>query len=302
MLLTVGAELLVSASVSLARRIGLSPLIIGLTVVSLGTSMPELVVSFDAVLRGTEALGIGNIVGSNITNIALILGLAALVRPMQVEAQVIRLDGPILVGVSVLLVLLILDAELGQIEGIFLTVGVLVYLSYSVWVAQDTASVVHKEFAQELPSRHGLLKDLSFLGLGFGGLIAGADVLVTGAVHIAQVLNLPNIIIGLTVVAVGTSLPELATSVLAAYRGNGDIAIGNALGSCILNILGILGVTAAIFPLSTGDLSIVELGTMVGLAVLALPLLRSDFTLSRQEGAFLLLIYVGYLALLFLGG
>lgn len=300
-LLTVGAELLVSASVSLSRRVGLSPLIIGLTVVSLGTSMPELVVSFGAVLRGTEALGVGNVVGSNISNIALILGLAALVRPLRVEAQVIRLDAPILVGVSVVFVGLILDGKLSRWEGGMLTAGVLGYFIYSVWATQGSASVVQQEFSEGLPSQHGMARDLGFVALGIGGLVAGADLLVQGAVHVAHMLSLPNMVVGLTVVAVGTSLPELATSVLAAYRGNGDIAIGNALGSCILNLLGILGLTAAIFPLSTVGLTSLELGLMIGVAVLLVPLLRSDFLLSRQEGSLLLIVYAGYLWLLFGG-
>jgi len=298
-LLTIGAELLVTGSVSLARRVGLSPLVVGLTVVSLGTSLPELVVSFDAVLRGTEALGVGNIVGSNISNIALVLGLAALVRPLQVEAQVLRLDGPILVGVSVLLVVLILDGRLEALEGVLLTMGVVGYLVHSVKAAQSSTSAVQQEMLEVLPSRQGLGREVGFLILGLGGLVLGADILVEGGIHIAQQFGVSNLVVGLTVVAVGTSLPELATTVLAAYRGNGDIAIGNAVGSSILNILGILGVTAAVFPLSTAGLTVVELVTMVGVTVLILPLLRADFTLSRMDGCVLLFVYALYLSLLF---
>lgn len=298
-LLTIGAELLVSGSVSLARRVGLSPLVIGLTVVSLGTSMPELVVSFDSVLLGSETIGLGNIVGSNISNIALVLGLAALVRPLQVEAQVLRLDGPILVGVSVLLVVLILDGGLGALEGGLLAVGVVAYLFHSVKAAQSSATAVHKEVSDVLPSRQGRIREIGFLVVGLGGLILGADILVEGGIHIAKELGVSKLVVGLTVVAVGTSLPELATTVLAAYRGNGDIAIGNAVGSSILNILGILGFTAAVFPLSTAGLSGVELVTMVGVAVLILPLLWTDSTLDRTDGAVLLLVYIVYLYLLF---
>lgn len=302
LLLTVGAELLVTASASLARRVGLSPLVIGLTVVSFGTSMPELVVSVDSVLRSTEAVGLGNVVGSNISNIALILGLAALVRPMRVQAQVIRQDVPILVAVSLLLVGLVLDGELGHLDGALLTAGVVGYLGYSVWAAGDPSTALEEEYDQGLPPQRTLGAEVGFLGLGLGGLVLGADLLVEGAVHVANVFQVPQMVIGLSVVAVGTSLPELATSVLAARRGEGDIAIGNAVGSSILNILGILGLTATIFPLSTAGLTVLELGTMVGVAVLVLPLLRSGFTLSRQEGGLLLLVYLAYLVVLFLGG
>ena len=298
-LLTVGAELLVTGAISLSRRVGLSPLVIGLTVVSLGTSMPELVVSFDSVLRGTEALGIGNIVGSNISNIALVLGLAALVQPLRAEAQVLRLDGPILVGVSVLLVVLILDGGLGTLEGGALAIGVVVYLVYSVRTAQSPVSDVQQEVSEVPPARQGFAREIGFLVLGLAALILGADVLVEGGIFIAQYFGVPTLVVGLTVVAVGTSLPELATTVLAAYRGNGDIAIGNAVGSSILNILGILGFTATVFPLSTVGLSVVELVTMVGVAVLILPLLQPDFTLSRKDGIVLLLVYGLYLFLLF---
>lgn len=298
-LLTIGAELLVTGAISLSRRLGLSPLVIGLTVVSLGTSMPELVVSFDSVLRGTEALGIGNIVGSNITNIALVLGLAALVQPLRTEAQILRLDGPILVGVSVLLIVLILDGGLGTLEGGVLAIGVIVYLVYSVKAAQSPETDVQREVSEVLPPRQGIARGIGFLVLGLGGLIFGADILVEGGIYIAQLFGVSNLIVGLTVVAVGTSLPELATTVLAAYRGNGDLAIGNAVGSSILNILGILGFTATVFPLSTVGLSVVELVTMVGVAVLILPLLQPDFTLSRKDGTVLLLVYGFYLYLLF---
>lgn len=301
MLLTVGAEFLVRAAASMARRVGLSALVIGLTVVSIGTSLPELVVSLDAVLQGKGALSIGNVVGSNISNIALILGLAALVQPLRVEAQVVRVDGPILVAVSVLLVLLIQDAGLDRVDGVLLSVGVVSYVAFNVWAAQGEPDTVREEYDTGVPNQHAFWRDLVFFGFGLGGLIGGADLLVGGAVHVARVLELSQVVIGLTVVAVGTSLPELATSVLAAYRGSGDIAIGNAVGSSIFNILGILGVTAAIRPLSTASLSIVELVVMVGVAVLVLPLLRTHFTLSRQEGGVLLLAYVGYVTYLFVG-
>lgn len=300
-LLTLGAELLVRAAVSLAHRGGLSPLVIGLTVVSVGTSMPELVVSLDAVIRGSEALGVGNIVGSNISNIALILGLAALVRPMTVTAQVVRRDGPVLLAVSVLLIILIQDGRLGRLEGLLLTTGSVGYVGYNVWAAQGASDTLQEKIAERRSAQQPLLKDLGWLVLGLGGLIAGADVLVEGAVQIAHGFRVPQVVIGLSVVAVGTSLPELATSLLAAYRGEGDIAIGNAVGSSILNILGILGLTAVIKPVSTVSLTFLELGAMVGTALLVLPFFRSEFTLNRGEGGLLVFAYVAYVLALFLG-
>lgn len=300
-LLTLGAEFLVRGSAAFARRCGLSPLVVGLTVVSIGTSMPELVVSVDAAMQGKEAIGIGNIVGSNISNIALILGLAALVRPMDVEAQVVRLDAPILVGVSLLFVGLVLDGRLGGVDGGLLTLGVVGYLSFTVWAARSTPDRVHDEVTNVLPSRRSRIWEVGLFVLGLGGLLFGANLLVEGAVRIARLYKVSQLVVGLSVVAVGTSLPELATSVLAAYRGKGTLAIGNAIGSSILNILGILGLTATAIPLSTAALSTVELVLMVGVTVLVLPLLRSDYTLGRGEGALLLALYLGYMAFLFVG-
>ena len=301
-LLAIGAELLVRAAAALARRGGLSPLVISLTVVSIGTSMPELVVNLDAAIQNKEAIGLGNIVGSNISNIALILGLAALVRPIDVEAQVVRLDVPILVAVSLLLVVLVMDGGLGGVDGGVLTVGVVAYLGFTVWSARKTSAPIQDEVADLLPVRASMPRNLGFLVVGVGGLMLGAHLLVEGAVRIARLYEVPQLVVGLTVVAVGTSLPELATSLSAAYRGKGTIAIGNAIGSCILNILGILGLTAVMMPLSTAALSSVELILMVGVAVLVLPLLRSGYTLSRAEGAGLLALYLGYMVFLFAGG
>lgn len=301
LLLTIGAELMVRASVSLSRRVGISPLVVGLTVVSVGTSMPELVVSLDAVARGSAALGIGNVVGSNISNIALILGIAALVQPMKVEAQVVRFDGPVLVGVSLLLLVLILDGKLGHLDGGLFAMGVLAYLFYNIWAAKQDSTEEETAVVDMLSEPHSLPKEVGLLVVGIAGLIVGADILVGGALDISHRLQVPEIVIGLTVVAIGTSLPELATSVMAAHRGEGDIAIGNAFGSCILNILGILGITALVQPLSTASLTALELVTMVGLAVLVLLFLRTDFVLGRKEGGVLLFIYAGYLGLLFWG-
>jgi cation:H+ antiporter len=295
-----GADALVRGAASLARRVGLSPLVIGLTVVAIGTSLPELVVSLGAALRESGDVALGNVVGSNISNIALILGLSALFRPMKVQAQIIRIDAPILAGASALLIVMLLDGTLGRIDGAILVAGIVAYVVFSVRMAGEESDAVAEEFDEGLPEQQPLWKEVLMLVLGLGGLIVGAHFLVEGAVVIAEALGVSQIVIGLTIVAVGTSLPELATSLAAARRGEGDIAVGNAVGSSIFNILGILGVTVLVHPLPTGGLSVVDGVVMVGLALAILPLMRSHFTLSRQEGAVLVscyLAYVGYLVI-----
>lgn len=298
LVLSAAAEGLVHGAASVARRLGFSPLVIGLTVVSIGTSLPELVVGVDAALSGTGDIALGNVVGSNIANIALILGVAALVKPLSVQTQVVRVDAPILVGVSGLFVLLLLDGTLGRLDGALLVAGIVAYVWYNLRTAGEAPADVQDEFEEDLPPPHSLWVDLGLIVLGIGGLVGGAHLLVEGAVAIAQGLGVGAIVIGLTIVAVGTSLPELATSVAAARRGSGDIAVGNAVGSSIFNILGILGVTVLIQPLSTATLGWVDVGVMFGTALLIIPLFRTDWTLSRLEGAVLVTCYVAYLAFL----
>jgi len=294
-ILAAAAEGLVYGAASLARRMGLSPLVIGLTVVSVGTSLPELVVGIDAALTGTGDLALGNVVGSNIGNLALILGVAALVRPIAVQTQVVRVDGPILVGVSVLFVGLTLDGGLGRLDGGLLLAGIVGYVMFSLKLARETTPAAEETVGNVVPSRHSAWVDAGLLGLGLLGLGIGAHLLVDGAVTIAEGLGVGPIVIGLTVVAVGTSLPELATSVVAARRGKGDLAVGNAVGSSIFNLLGILGTTVLVQPLSAQSLRGLDLGVMGGTAVLILPFLRSGWTLSRREGAVLLVLYAAYL-------
>lgn len=297
-LLTVAAEALVYGAASLARRIGLSPLVIGLTVVSIGTSLPELLVSLEAALVGTGDLALGNVVGSNIGNLALILGVAALVRPIAIQAQVVRIEAPVLVVVSVVFVGLIADGALGRLDGALLVVSIVAYVVYTLQVAQQETPAVQAEYEEGVPATRSLALDVGMLVLGMGGLVAGAHLLVEGAVVLAEMFGVGPIVIGLTVVAIGTSLPELATSVVAAYRGRGDIAVGNAVGSSIFNILGILGVTVLFHPISTQTLGWMEVGVMLGTAIVIIPLFRTNWTLSRLEGAFLLLCYLAYLAYL----
>lgn len=298
LLLTIAAEVLVQGAASLSRRFGLSPLVIGLTVVSIGTSLPELVVSVEAAVSGSGGLALGNVVGSNIANIALILGIAALIAPIAVQAQAVRMDAPLLVVVSLGFIGLVWDGGLSRPDGLLLTAGIVAYVYYSFRLAERGGPSVQEGADGGLPSQHSGVLDGGLIAVGILGLVGGAHLLVTGAIDVAAALGVSPVLIGLTVVAVGTSLPELATSVVAAWRGQGDIAVGNALGSSIFNLLGILGVTVLIHPLSTTSLGWMELGVMLGLAVVAVPFLRSSYTLSRMEGGVLLLSYLGYVGYL----
>ena len=296
-LLVVGAELLVRGSSALALRAGVTPLMIGLTVVAFGTSSPELVVGLRASAGGDGSIALGNVVGSNICNIALILGAAALIKPLNVHAQVVRREVPILIGASALLWLLLGGGTLGRLEGLLLACALAGYLWWSYRSARaEKSAAVAEEFAEAVPKpSRRIWLDALFVVAGLGMLLAGAGLFVGGAVTLAEVFGVSRAVIGLTVVAVGTSLPELATSVIAAFRGEGDIAVGNAVGSSILNIFCILGVTALIVPIESGGIDNIELAVMTGTALLAAPLMRSGFCLNRWEGALLVAGYCGYI-------
>lgn len=288
--------MLVRGAASLAHRIGLSALVIGLTVVAFGTSTPELLVSADAALHGNPAVALGNVVGSNIANIGLILGVAALVSALRIQAQVIRFDMPILAGVSLLLVALLADGRVSRFDGAVLASGLVVYVLYSIrWAQSEPSVAVQREFDEVLRPSAGPWRDGLLIGVGLILLLAGAHLLVDGAVALARQMQVGEAIIGLSVVAFGTSLPEFATTTVAAWKGEGDLAIGNVVGSCIFNILGILGITALVHPLGTAGLGVVDGAVMVGFTLFLLPLMRTGFVLSRIEGALLLAAYTGYI-------
>lgn len=298
-LLALGAEGLVRGSSSIALRMGVTPLVVGLTIVAFGTGSPEMIVSLQAALAGSSDLALGNIVGSNIANIALILGLAALARPLHVRSALLRREVPIMIGVTLLLVVLLRDGELGRLDGAILTAGAIVYTMGTYLAARRDRDVeVAGEFAQEMPEAQSSTgRSVILVIAGFVGLLIGAHVLVNGAVVIAQALGMSQVVIGLTVIAIGTSLPELATSVVAALRNDADVAFGNVLGSNILNILLILGVVAMIQPISGTGLRTLDLVAMVGSAMLLYPLLWRGRILNRWEGGLLLVGYVAYLVL-----
>lgn len=297
MLLYYGAEWLVRGASAMGLRLGMAPLLIGLTVVAFGTSMPELLVSLRAGFDGKGDIAIGNVVGSNIANIALILGVAALIRPLKVQAQVVRREVPLGIGAAVLLCVLLYNGVLGRIEGIALFIALVIYLviSFRDAKAEDNPEVA-AEYAEAVePAIRPTWQYILLCVVGLAVLVAGAHLLVDGSVDIAAALGVPEAVIALTIIAVGTSLPELATSAVASWRNEGDIAVGNALGSNLFNILAVLGLSAFIIPLSQGNVSWVDLGVMVAVAAALLPMVRLGFRLSRLEGVLLLSLYVGYI-------
>lgn len=295
-LLYYGAEGLVRGSSSLALRLGLSPLLVGLTVVAFGTSAPELVVSLKAASMGQGDISVGNVVGSNICNIGLILGLSALIVPIRVASQIVRVDTPIMIAATLLSLWFLHDGELSRAEGIILFALLLGYLVFSIVLAKKKSSdVLAGEFSEEVKvTKGGVILDVVFVAGGLVLLVLGARMLVSAAVDIARAAGLSEAVIGLTIVAVGTSLPELATSLVAAVKKEADIAVGNVVGSNIFNILGILGVSATIIPLSSSGITSIDLGMMMLFALVLWGFAWTGHRINRIEGALLLLAYTGY--------
>jgi cation:H+ antiporter len=296
-LLAVGAEGLVRGSTAIALRLGVTPLVVGLTVVAFGTGSPELFVSVEAAYGGNSGIALGNIVGSNISNIALILGVSALARPMHVRSELIRREMPLMIVVTLFLCALLLDGALSRLDGLSLVAGAVAYTVAAYAAAKrDRSAVVASEFDEALaaPKRAAWL-DTAFILAGLTALLVGARLLLGGATVVAEWFGISQVVIGLTVVAIGTSLPELATSVVSAVRGEADVAFGNVIGSNILNILCILGVAALIRPFEVEGLRPLDLGVLVGSSVFVIPLMWRGSVLNRWEGAVLLTGYVVYL-------
>jgi len=306
--LVAGAELLVRGASRLAAALGISPLVVGLTVVAFGTSAPEMAVSVQAALSGQTGIAVGNVVGSNILNVLFILGLAALIAPLVVAQQLVRLDVPIMIGISVLLVVLARDGNIGPLEGVLLFSGIVAYTVFQVVQARrERNPEVVAEYAQEYgkskAAKGGLPLQLVLIVAGLALLVLGAHWLVAGAVVFAKWLGVSETVIGLTIVAAGTSLPEVAASVLASIRGERDIAVGNVVGSNIFNILAVLGLSAIVsgegLPVPASILSF-DLPVMLAVAIACLPIFFTGFTIARWEGAVFLCYYgayTGYLVL-----
>jgi cation:H+ antiporter len=300
-LLMVGADLLVRGAAALALRVGISPLVVGLTVVAFGTSSPELVVGVQAALRGQGEMTLGTVIGSNICNIVLILGVSALIRPLRIHLQVLRFDLPCMLAATVLVSAFLATGHLGRGMGLVL-VGLLVaYTVYTITLARrEGAGIPEVEFEQAVAEkRYSVPLLVLFLILGVPLLVAGSDLVLRGAVKVAVGWGVSQAVIGLTLVAVGGSLPELATSVVAAVQRKGDIAVGNVVGSNIFNLLSVLGLAALAAPITVGGIQPSDVAVMLVVSFLLFPLMRSGLQLNRWEGGVMLAVYAGYVATLF---
>lgn len=300
--LITGAELLVRGASRLAIGFGISPLVVGLTVVAFGTSSPELAVSVGSGLSGQADIALGNVVGSNIFNVLFILGLSASIGALVVAQQLIRLDVPLMIGAAVLPLLLGLDGKIGRVDGVLLFAGIVAYIFFAIRQSRKETREVATEYDREFGQggRMELRQALIQVGFVIGGLallVVGAGWLVDGAVAVARSLGLSELIIGLTIIAAGTSLPEVATSVIASLRGDRDIAVGNVVGSNIFNVLAVLGLTAAVAPDGVAVPAAAlrfDIPFMIAVSVACLPIFFTGYRIARWEGALFLAYYVAY--------
>ena len=289
-----------------AERLSVSPLVIGLTLVGFGTSLPELFASLEGARLGSPGIAVGNVVGSNIANILLILGLSALIMPMAVTPGSLRFNGPVLVGTCLLAILLFLLGEVGRVAGTLFLVLLLGFTGYSYWrgrqgSSDDPLSHLAEEVEAATPRRASMPVYLGLTALGLAGIIGGANLLVEGAIELARRFAVTETVIGLTIVAVGTSLPELVTSVIAAFRRHSDVALGNVIGSNIFNILGILGTTALYRPLAVpAEIVALDVWVMLAATLIIVFFAMTKARIERWEGALLLAGYGIYLAYLLL--
>ena len=294
-----GADWLVKGAVTLALHLGLSPLIVALTIVALGRSVPEALVSVQAAIGHQGGIALGNVVGSNILNIALILGLSALIRPLKVDTRLVKADVPLLVGSSFMMVVLMEDFHISRMEGAFLLLCVVGYVVGNIMSVKKTSPEWDEIEIDGLgiseDSSKTLKRDIGFLILGITTLGFGANFLVTGAVDLARLLGLSEALIGLTIVSIGTGTPELATALMAAYKKTPDLAIGNAVGSNLFNIMFVLGLAGLVAPLDGTGISSVDLYVMLGVTILLLPTVWTGHVLDRKEGFLFLAIYVSYI-------
>lgn len=307
LLLIGGAEILVRGASRLAVGIGISPLVVGLTVVAFGTSSPELIVSIQTALSNQPDLMIGNVVGSNTFNVLFILGVSALITPLVVAQQLIRWDVPLMIGLSALVLVFVQDFMLSRTENIILALGLIAYVLFTVYQSRRESKAVVAEYEEAFGASSATARtwpiDLLFIVGGLGALALGSRWLVESAVAFAEALGVSELVIGLTIVAAGTSMPEVATSVIASIRGERDIAVGNVVGSNIFNILGVLGI-GGLF--ASGGVAVseaavaVDIPVMLAVAAICLPLFFTGSRISRWEGVLLLGYYVAYTVFLIL--
>lgn len=302
LMLLLGGELVVRGASKLALAAKLSPLFVGLTVVSFGTSAPELAVSMLTAWNGQADITLGNVVGSNLFNLLVILGFSAIVVPLQVSRQVVRFDVPVMVGAALLMIGFGYDGAISRIDGLILLAALVGYLAVSFVLGRRKFSADEVEVSDsEAPAWKGILFNMALLSAGIGLLIGGCRLFVDASVVIASRAGMSEAMIGLTIVSVGTSLPELVTSVMASWKGQRSIAIGNAIGSTTLNVLIVLGMTTCVTPGSipvSQDLIRQDMLVMLAACALTWPLLATGLRVSRMEGAVLVAAYVGYLGYL----
>lgn len=308
-ILVAGAEILVKGASRIALMAGLSPLIIGLTIVAYGTSMPEMVVSLQAAIAGQADISIGNVVGSNIFNVLLILGVCSIITPLIVAQQLIRLDIPILIGVSGLLLMFGWDGQISRVDGVILASGAILYTTFLIRQSKkennpDVTEEYLKEFGEPVPKTgKQIFIQIAYVVGGVALLVLGSSLLVKSSVAIAKSLGISELVIGLTLIAAGTSLPELATSVVASYRGERDIAVGNVVGSNIFNILAVLGFAAIFSPngiqVSNSAFNF-DIPVMFAVALVCLPVFITGRLIDRWEGFLFLFYYIAYTAYLVL--
>ncbi|MBL8858393.1 MAG: calcium/sodium antiporter [Planctomycetes bacterium] len=300
-LLYFGGEALVRGSSAMALRLGMTPLVVGLTVVAFGTSAPEMVVSVNAAFAGQGDIAIGNVIGSNILNIGMILGLTAVLCPLNVQVQILRIDTPIMIGATLVVTWMLMDQKISNTEGAFLAAGIVVYTVFTVFIARKLKSPVQAEAEHALGTPKPTWspwRDVLFIGGGLALLAGGSHYLVDGAVTLARSFGISEAVIGLTIVSLGTSMPELVTCIVAGLKKEPDIALGNIIGSNIFNLLGILGVSSIVRPLVGDGIRTTDNYVALAFAVLLLPILWSGRRLQRWEGALLVLGYGVYVALL----
>ncbi|MFW5925269.1 MAG: calcium/sodium antiporter [Myxococcota bacterium] len=300
-----GADRFVIGAAATARNLGVSPLVVGLTVVGLGTSAPEMLVSAVAAATGNGGLSIGNAIGSNITNVSLVLGAAALTRPLVVNSKIIRRELPLLLGIMAVALLLMIDGVLGRVDGVLLLAGMAGMMGWVVYhgLRDREADPLVAEYEKEVPTGMSTPLAVFWLVLGLAVLLGSSHLLVRGADAVARHFGVTDLVIGLTVVAIGTSLPELAASIAAALKDEHDIAVGNVVGSNMFNLLGVLGLPGAIAPGSFDPAATSrDFPVMIGLTVLLLSMTRGFGTrgrLTRVQGAVLVTAFAGYLVLVY---
>lgn len=300
-LLLGGAEFLVKGAVGLARRLGISALVIGMTVVALGTSAPEFVVSLNAAFEGVSGIATGNIIGSNIANILLILGISALIAPIVSDPESVRRDGIILLAATALFIILSLSGSLDTLAGILLFGSFIAFLGYSYWRERkgtdEEAAALHAQEAEEVEAPSNLWVSLAMTVGGMAAVVYGSELLVDNGTKVARLYGVSEEVIGLTMIAIGTSLPELAASGMAALRGHTDVALGNVIGSNLFNILGVMGAVSLIQPLEvSAQLIQFDLWVMLAATLVMLPFIMSRLTLTRGVGLSFFVIYCGYIA------